>query len=98
MFSSTYLPILLISFQISLFTWDELVFSFDSDEFVFLDDFLDVEGEEAIEGGNLLRHESVLPEVSFDDGPGILLVNFLGELVLVEERGSFFCVLYLPVK
>ena len=44
---------------------------------VLSDDVLETDVNEPVEGGDLLRHESVLFEVGLDDRPGIVLINFL---------------------
>jgi hypothetical protein len=43
----------------------------------FVDDGLDVELEEPLEGGNLLGDQAVLGEVGPDDCPGVLLGDLL---------------------
>ena len=47
---------------------------------VLLDDVLEGDVDEAVEGGDLLRHQTVLLEVGLDDGPCIILADLLGAL------------------
>jgi hypothetical protein len=53
---------------------------------ILLDDILEGDVDEAVEGGDLLRHQPVLLEVGLDDGPGIILADLLGALSRREIR------------
>ena len=55
---------------------------------ILLDDILEGDVDEAVEGGDLLRHQTVLLEVGLDDGPCIILADLLGALSRTDIRSS----------